>query len=110
MIGRSGKPNRPPLQIRTAAHTASLRQVNSPPSQLRIVRRRDLSHLDLEFARKVADVKLRLRGDELMAALAALRSEHKAARKALLAKLVVKSPVRRPRCKRYRPRRYPSPT
>lgn len=46
-----------------------------------------LSLLAIEFARKVADLQLRLRGDELMAAIAALREERQAAEAHLLSKL-----------------------
>jgi hypothetical protein len=111
MTGRSGRQNRPPLKTRKADPLASLQQSTSRPPTLRDARRRDLAHLNLEFARKITDAKLRLRGGELLAALAALESEHAAAKEAMVVKSAVKPPVSRPRRRnRCRSAHYPSPT
>jgi hypothetical protein len=90
MTGRSARQTRPPLQPRKAVQLAKAAYKAERAATLLALRaeaysRRasELSHLAMHFQARAADLRSRLRGNELADALSALSREQKAAERAL---------------------------
>jgi hypothetical protein len=102
ITGRLERPSQPPLETRKAAQAARAAYAAERGVVLMTLRaealtRRDaaLSGLAMTYQARAADLRTRLQGEELIAALAALQSEQKAAVRDLTTQLAIEARQRR---------------
>lgn len=102
MTGPAERPSRKPLETRTAAQLATPAYeaeraviLASLRAEAQQANANGLSLLAADYARKIADARSRMSGPELVATLAAIRSEHLAAERAMMAKLSQQASGRR---------------